>query len=433
MNRKDIAIIGGGPAGLSLAKFLSNRDFAQVTVYEAKDTVGGKSESFYHGDAVVELGTCYATLYDKTTKSWMKELNIKLIRNGTSNYDGADFMDFVRKGDGEHFYLQALKFVAGGNNLRRRLATKSPTQETLAEAAMPILDWVRERGLFKMERFLYRALTGMGYGFVHETPTVQAHRWCGFPLLLSGAINQLHAPDIGWSEFWRRLAEPFDLDLGKPVVRIERIAEKTIVSTEKGSKQFDHVINTIPMDVFVDILENPSEQEILVAESVHWQSYATTLLAVENWFDDIHTRGWSEGTSPGAAYGKLIAARKEAYEPDIGGQLYVTGQLSKDLKKNELVEILRDAIVKDGANITNIIEQRVWRYFPMYDKGAIEAGLLQTMREMQGQNNTWYSGSTFAFEAVGPIVNFNEGLADQIQTKLTSNSSSRRRAKKGRK
>ena len=57
MEQQRIAIVGGGPAGLSLARLLSDATDAYITVFEAGVRPGGKSFSFIQGDAVVEMGT----------------------------------------------------------------------------------------------------------------------------------------------------------------------------------------------------------------------------------------------------------------------------------------------------------------------------------------------------------------------------------------
>ena len=52
--RKTVGIIGGGPAGLSMARMLRDAGQVDATVFEALPQVGGKSFTFYHGDNVDE-------------------------------------------------------------------------------------------------------------------------------------------------------------------------------------------------------------------------------------------------------------------------------------------------------------------------------------------------------------------------------------------
>lgn len=53
--RRRIAVIGGGIAGLAVARELARREFA-VTILEAKERLGGRVHTISHGDAPIELG-----------------------------------------------------------------------------------------------------------------------------------------------------------------------------------------------------------------------------------------------------------------------------------------------------------------------------------------------------------------------------------------
>ena len=415
MAQKRIAIIGGGPGGLSLARLLKDRGQTNVTVYEASSRPGGKSDSHYYGAAVAEMGTCYTTLYDGLTKSWMKEFGIGLIQNGVAKYDDAEFMDYVRKGGGPPFALQALKFLLGGAWLKFRLAQRKPSPRAIAEAATPIRDWMASRRLPKMELFLHRVQTAMGYGFVHDTSAVQAHRWCTLRIFLTGALNQMHKPDKGWAALWKGLASQLDVRLNTPVIRVERMTNEVRLYTKNGVETFDELVCTIPLDQFCSLVDNPSENEKFVANSVDWQGYATTLIASDNWFTDVHINAWSDAVKANAPLGQVIGGRMEEYAPDLGGQIYMIGQLSAGLTSDELMETMRETLKRKSVNLNNVIEHRNWQFFPQYRCAAVADGLLGVMKDMQGENLTWFTGSTFSFEAVGFIVNFNKRLAKRIQ------------------
>lgn len=420
-----IAVVGGGPSGLSLAKLLTEQGARDITIFEAGERPGGKSWTLYDGAAVAEMGTCYTTLSHWVVKRWMREKGIHLERNGKVLFDGTKFMKYVNQGAGPPFAIQALRYFWDGASLRRRLAAPNPSQETIDEAAMSILDWLRARKLPKVEMFLHRIITIMGYGFLDETPAVQAHRWCDIVLFVSGALNQLHMPVEGWSEFWRRLAEDLDVRLNCPVQRIERGNDTVWITSPEGREQFDWVVCAMPLDEFAPLVETPTDAETFVNQSVQWQGYSTALIASDNWFEDWHVEGYSDTVIPGARLGRLVGARRETYEADLGGHLYVTGQLSRGLTNDELREIAVAELEAKGVNVTNFVLQKSWKYFAQYSMEAVRNGLLGVMRNMQGEQNTWYTGSTFSFEAVSHISNFNVRLAKQMVAKSTSMPASR--------
>lgn len=393
---------------------LKDRGVDNVTVFEAQPRVGGKSWTLYDGGVVAEMGTCYTTLSHSIVKKWMREKGIALRRNGKVLFDGRDFIEYVKQGAGPPFGVQAMRYFWDGASLRRRLAANPDDPRTVEEAAMSILDWLRARDLPKVELFLHRIITIMGYGFLDETPAVQAHRWCDMRLFLSGALNQLHMPVTGWSSLWTRLAQDLNIRCSCPVERIERAPDAVWISTPSGRERFDEVVCAMPLDEFARLTETtPSED--FVNDSVQWQGYTTSLIASDNWFTHWHVEGYSDTVKPGASLGRLVGARLEAHEPELGGHLYVTGQLSRGLSPDELREIALSELDRAGVNVTNFVMQKCWKYFAQYKLDAVRGGLLKVMRDMQGTSRTWYSGSTFSFEAVSHVVNFNVGLADEIR------------------
>lgn len=123
---------------------------------------------------------------------------------------------------------------------------------------------------------------------------------------------------------------------------------------------------------------------------------------------------WSDSIVPSAPSGRILSARYEGYEPELGGHLYVTAQYVNGLEPGELVEIMRSELTRFGANVTNVIMHRSWKYMATYDADAIRNGLLAKLEAVQGQNATFYSGAAFSYEAVSHIVEFNAGLAKKI-------------------
>ena len=58
MNRKHVVIVGAGPGGLTSAMILARRGF-RVTVFESKDTVGGRNAQLKLGDFVFDAGPTF--------------------------------------------------------------------------------------------------------------------------------------------------------------------------------------------------------------------------------------------------------------------------------------------------------------------------------------------------------------------------------------
>lgn len=413
-----IAIIGGGPAGLSLAKLLKNQGLTKTTVFEALPDVGGKSYTVYNGKAVVEMGTCYATFSHRITNRWMKQLGMPMTRLGIQRFDGEDFVKYIRAGSGPNIVFQLVRYWYEKARLFRALKRETPPEWALKDAAAPIIEWLNRYDLGKIENFMHRSTTNIAYGFVDETPTVQALRWNDVKLVLTGLFNQLKMPVEGWTEFWRRIAADLDVRTNQKILSVVREAGQITLITQDGTAHtFDQLVCTIPMDEF-NALAVPTSTELEVAAAVSWNGYTTTLFAAQNWFTDVDVESYKEAVVPGAELGQLLSARYEGVEPDLGGDLYLSGQLSGKYSGEELREMLKRDVAKRGGKVTNVVLQKMWKYFARYRPEAIEDGLLTTLKTMQGEQNTWYSGAIFSHEAVSHIVEFNAVLAKAMKHKL---------------
>lgn len=413
---KRVAVLGGGPAGLSIAKFLNDAGI-YCKVYEAAARVGGKSETLQVGDNLVELGTSYTTLEHRIIKKWMRGYGQPLSQLGEARFDGHRVVDFVKKGGGKTLSAQGIKFLRHLGRLRKRLQKANPSAETLTEASMTTLDWIRQLDLPKIELALYRLQTAQGYGRLDKTAIGQTALWCTPKFIASGVFNRLDMPNQGWSRLWEKIAEEFDVELNSTVQRIVRTDVGVDVVQRDHSESFDTIVCAIPVDQFA-ALTNPTSAEQRVSETVQWMSYTTCLVAVDDWFTDHRVSGLSAALAPGSDAGKMIGGRYEGFEADLGGHLYVTGQLSDGLTPSELNEILAEDIAGQGGTLKSVVTQRIWRYFPRYAPDAVGEGLLGVLRKMQGEQRTWYTGATFSHELISSIVQFNAKLSVDIAARL---------------
>lgn len=417
--RTSLAIIGAGPGGLTLAQYLRLTGFQQFTLIERDGRVGGKSDSLDLGDLIAEMGTCYATGGYKDVLAWMRRQGrpFRMLRRTT--VDGAGVRDYVNAAPGPSVVQQVAAYLLKRHSLLARLKQNPDDPRALAEASMPAEAWLTENRLPKIMRLMYRAVTALGYGYLGEVSIYQAMLWVDRHAIISGATGKLFMPSQGWSNFWDVLARDFDTRLSQQITRIDRGPKETLIHFADGRQlAAGAAVCTIPVDDWARLVTDPTADETAVAGAVTWKGYATSLIVVENWFSDEDIRSFSRAFLPGSYPGQLISARHEGHSPDFGGRLYVTGQIPGDYTPQELRVFLERDLADQGARLVNVVNTKIWRYFPHLNLKAIEGGLLGTMRRMQGAGGTWYSGASFSHESVANISSFNKALAPQLLANL---------------
>jgi len=412
-----LGIIGGGPAGLSLARFLKDEHGIDAIVLEKDNRVGGKSWTYENAGLVSELGTCYATRKDKFARNWMKKTGMKTAPLGKQTLDGEDFFDWAESVGNTPLPVEVGKYLWAARRLKNSVMRHPDAPDVRAEASMPILDWLNLRGFQKMQRLMQRAVTNMGYGDLRQTSALQATRWVDFDLLLSGRINDLQMPVQGWSKLWEHIADGLTVRLDSEVTRISRSSNAIHVDTEDETLRFDMIVCAIPLDDFAN-LTVPTESETFVNTHVRWRGYCTSLSAVDGWFKEERARMFKTGFLLGSPEGRLMSARYDAFEPELGGHIYMLAQLTGEYSPKELEEIALADVRLNGGQPGPIIVQKVWKYFAQYSPDGIRQGLVSRLNDMQGEQNTFYTGATFSHESVSHITAFNETLANQIAAKV---------------
>jgi hypothetical protein len=437
-----IGIVGAGPGGLSLAKLLTDKGFADVTVLERNPHVGGKSSTHHHEGVGHEMGTCYVADGYTTSKKWMEAAGMAvhpLEHHHIYDRDGTliPFEEFVKGGRGLLDTLgmgaQALRYALAWDRFHGWDMRGCPDdaldeddRPMREQAAKPFRAWLEERGLDAIERFVMRTMTIMGYGALDRVPTVYGLRWNVPSLFLSAVRKTVGEPIPGWQHLWMYLAGHLDVRLDCEISAVERKHGGFLVDSNRGSFGFDHLVLTGPLDEAAHWFPfSETERHAWGIDGhVQWREYVTTLVDVEGWFRDTDTRSFAAHAYDGPATdaSQLLVARRTGDKSASARarsasrrDVYVCYQYgSRERSDAELIEILLRDLESDGARNPKVCKQARWKYAPQLGSAAILEGGLGRMERQQGQHNLWVSGATASHEAVDNIVDYNERLVERM-------------------
>lgn len=416
-----VGIVGAGPAGLSAARLLEETGRARAIVFEKEERVGGKSFSTPRYGSIHDIGTCYSTIAHAATNRWMRELRIPQRPIDRQMIDGVPVIRYILGDRPLTTASEALRFFKVWKTQMRAFEERPDDPDVREAAATPVGAWLDARRLSSMRRYMQRGLTNMGYGYLDETPTVQALRWCGPALLISGALKRIKAPENGWQAFWERLSQSLDVRLGQPVNEIRRGNECIDIITPAGATRVDALLIAAPLDEIANAMHLTSAEQRVV-DSVKWDRIVASLVSIEGWRRTNHIVAYEESLRPGAPPGTLLSSRAAGSPPPKkdrhGTRFFMCFQYGGTLPTDVLAEKLRHDIQQRGGYLDHIAMQKVWKFAPRYDADALRLGLISQMRAMQGDQRTWYSGSTFSFEAVSNIVEFNRVLAPDMVRRI---------------
>lgn len=416
-----VGIVGAGPAGLSAARLLQETGRARAVIFEKQERVGGKSFSTPRYGEVHDIGTCYSTLAHEASNRWMRELNIKQVPIARQMVDGAPVMRYIMGGRPFTTTREALRFMSAWKRQTQAFEASPDDPAVQTAAAMPVGAWLDQQGLPSMRRYMQRGLTNMGYGYLDETPTIQALRWCTPSLLISGALKQIKAPQMGWQNFWERFSQSLDVRLGQGVLDVRRGNDAIDITTQAGVTRVDALLIAAPLDELKDAMTF-SVDEQRVTEAVTWGRLAATLASISGWRRNDDIVIYEDALRPGAAPGVLLSSRVAGKAPAKkdrhGARMFMCFQYGGELSSADLADRLRAEVCQRGGYLDHITMQKVWKFAPRYDAQALEDGLVTRMRDMQGVQRTWYTGATFSFEAVSNIVAFNTMLVPRMMEGL---------------
>ncbi len=389
--RKKIAVIGAGISGLSAAYYLSEHH--DITIYEAEPRLGGHARTVMagkNGDQPVDTGFIvfnYAT-YPYLTKLF-DALNVPVEKSEMS------FGATIDNGRIEYGLNNLRTLTAQKRNLMRpsyykmisdilRFSKEAPEaaqddDTTIGELVdqMRLGHWFRHNYLMPM----CGAIWSTPVEFVDQFPArslVQFFR--NHALLASGRASQHQWYTVkgGSIEYVRRIdaalrSRGSDIRLAAPVDHVQRDEAGVTVTSQGHADRFDEIILATHSDQSLAILgDNATPAEAAALGAIRYQPNHAILHCDESQMPKRRAC-WSSWTyrSQAGDVGVTYWMNRLQNIPD-NDPLFVSLNASSQIAEDKIYDQVEFA-------------------HPVFDKAALKAQ--GHIREMQGQNRTWFAGA----------------------------------------
>jgi len=388
-----VAIIGGGISGLAAAYLLAPHH--AVTVYEAAPRLGGHARTVMaglNGDQPVDTGFIvfnYAN-YPHLTRMF-QDLDVPVAKSDMS------FGASIDDGRIEYGLNTIAALFAQPRNLMRPGFTRmladilrfnKKAEETTGDTDATIGEFMDDLKLGDwFQRYYLMPLCGA----IWSTPPDKIR---SFParaliqffrnhaLLSTFGQHQWWTVDGGSIEYVRRLeahlrGRGVALRTGTPVQGVSRTGiESTVHTAGAPDEAFDQVIFACHPDQALRILERPTPQEQSALSAIRFQDNQMIL--------HRDTAQMPKNKSVWSSW--VYKADTTRPEPAIG-VTYWMNRLQNIPETDPLFVSLNPS---DRVPDELIYDQKTFRH-PVFDAAALNAQ--HKLRDLQGQNNTWFAGA----------------------------------------
>lgn len=387
-----IAIIGGGVSGLAAAYLTGATD--TVTLYESEDRLGGHARTKLagiNGDQPVDTG--FIVFNYETYPHFTKMLDALDVPVAKSDMSFGATVD----GGAMEYSLQSLNAIFGQRRnigrprfvrMIRDLTRFNREAESMADSDdMTIAELVAKMGLGDwFTRYYLMPMCGA----IWSTSTEEIRNFPARSLvnffrnhaLLGWDQHQWMTIDGGSVEYVNRLtdnlrAKGVRLRPGTPVSSVTRIGGMVrVVAKGMEPEMYDEVIFATHSDDALRLLADPTPDERAALGDLNYQDNRVILHRDARQMPR-RKRCWS-------SWNYTADSRAEA---DQIGVSYWMNRLQNIPESDPLFITLNpatdipDELIYDDANFRH----------PVFDRAALKAQ--HALREIQGQNNTWFAGA----------------------------------------
>src|SRR5918998_3055290 len=318
---RPVAVLGGGPAGLTAGYLLAKRG-RPVIVFESEPQVGGIAKTEVRDGYRFDLGGHrFFTKSQEVNDLWhevMKEEFLKRPRQSRIFWNGKflkyplDGMDVIRQ-------LGPVELVRSGCSYLWAALKPKGKEENLEQ-------WVSNRFGKRLYRHFFKTYTEKVWG----VPTTElraewaAQRIKGLSFFsaakaaflgnkgnkIKSLINEFHYPRFGPGQMWETMADEIiahggEVRLNSPVTKLE-VRDGRIVAIEAGGERIEpsEVISSLPLRATVGLAGEAAPNDVVeAAQGLRYRDFLTVALVIDG--EDLFPDNWIYIHDPDVRVGRI--------------------------------------------------------------------------------------------------------------------------------
>lgn len=413
-----IAVVGGGPAGLSAAYRLKKAGYTNVTVLERASEVGGKTETIEYQGHNYEMGAIMSGPSYTEVIELAKEMGEKIVpfAPGGASVVVADPMSAELK---SMTVAAKLKFLAAAVEYHvlyfkyRRYFDQPGMSLVPAELNEPFSTWVVKNVHFhkELQELLSHSFVSFGYGYMSEIPAAYVMRYFSPRLLRSFIFGQVRMLQDGYQSLWKKIASNLKVETDFEVAEARRTNGVWSVKSKSGKQQeFDSIIWSAPLDAAARAVDLPPQLKDVFSK-IDYQFYNSSLVEVEGVprGSGVVTKNYDVKAQGG------VVSWLHRWPDQTGVANFYT--LSDTFMPPENVEEgLRAFAASHGFKIKTVVKSVGWKYFPHFQKAELDERAYELIEAEQGRNGLFFAGEIMNFSTVEHSAEYSRALIERFFT-----------------
>ncbi|MDK8182403.1 FAD-dependent oxidoreductase [Paenibacillus sp. UMB4589-SE434] len=411
---QEIAIIGAGISGMTIAHELAQKGYTRITILEQEDRVGGKCHSIEYKSKTYEMGTLIGLPSYKHTQELMAEYGLTdkgpLLERGFFNKHGSKTSQIPL--DQIEAFTEQFKRLP--NLLSQYDCLKEPGFLRLPEElCQPFASWCEVHDLTVIQQVYMHYFSTFGFGSVDEVPAAYVLKFLNFDNLLSFIeITHMITWPQGANALIKRMADRIDdLRLTCSVQYMELGSDGRVrVETNQGTFYFDHVIYTSSLHHARHLLSlSPAEQQLM--EQVTYERFRVYAYRVEG---IPELSGYIPDNMSSDRKGHMMAWYYRWTDEENTDLITVYVMENEDMSDQQMRETVEEELRKLGGTHIRLYMIKQWEHFPHVNSAALRAGFYDQLDRLQGKQHIYYAGEIMNFPTLENCIIYAKYLVNRF-------------------